>query len=86
MPLDWALGAFILQSSEALKNMEQTTHSIGSVVFADTSSVLILVAIVLVLVSTAMYCNNTCTKPQLKTIYDLEKGKYIITRVNNRHS
>lgn len=25
-------------------------------------------------------------KPHLKTIYDLEKGKYIVTRVIGRHS
>ncbi|CAI9096599.1 OLC1v1032784C1 [Oldenlandia corymbosa var. corymbosa] len=80
IPLDWALGAFILQSTLAI-DYEHYHPSIAAVIAGDSTSLLLLFAILLVLIFTG-WIFSKCRKPQLKTIYDLEKGKYIVTRVN----
>ncbi|TQD78247.1 hypothetical protein C1H46_036192 [Malus baccata] len=59
IPLDWALGAFILQSTSDL----DVGHS-------DWLTTIIVWSV------------SKWRKPQLKTIYDLEKGRYIVTRVS----
>ncbi|XP_015576316.2 probable apyrase 6 [Ricinus communis] len=77
-PLDWTLGAFILQSmleplDMKIDNMEQIVGNEWVTYFSLFAFLLIaLLAVLFVL---------QWRKPQLKTIYDLEKGHYIVTRV-----
>ncbi|KAG2707178.1 hypothetical protein I3843_05G124200 [Carya illinoinensis] len=79
IPLDWALGAFILQSTAKL-DLEHA-HWIANIIRIDSPTLLMIIAIFLVLMFTA-WSVSKWRKPQLKTIYDLEKGRYIVTRVN----
>ncbi|XP_073139934.1 probable apyrase 6 [Henckelia pumila] len=76
--LDWALGAFILQYSSKLDM--QHSNWIASIIGGDSSALMLLFGIFLVLILMTWIISKL-RKPQLKTIYDLEKGKYIITRV-----
>lgn len=79
IPLDWALGAFILQSTSSVDY--EHSPSLASVIADDSKTLLLLFGVLLVLIFTG-WVFSRCRKPQLKTIYDLEKGKYIVTRVN----
>lgn len=83
IPLDWALGAFILQSTAKL-DLEHA-HWIANIIRIDSPTLLMIIAIFLVLMFTA-WSVSKWRKPQLKTIYDLEKGRYIVTRVNREWS
>ncbi|GFP86199.1 probable apyrase 6 [Phtheirospermum japonicum] len=78
IPLDWALGAFILQSASYL----DVKHSdwMGTVIGGNSSKLPLVFGIFLVLVLVSWFVLKG-RKPQLKTIYDLEKGKYIVTRI-----
>ncbi|KAF3431464.1 hypothetical protein FNV43_RR26195 [Rhamnella rubrinervis] len=78
IPLDWALGAFILQSTSDLA-LEQPDWF--SIISDESPTLLSLIAIFIILMFTA-WSISKWRKPQLKTIYDLEKGRYIVTRVN----
>ncbi|KAJ7943475.1 Nucleoside phosphatase GDA1/CD39 [Quillaja saponaria] len=78
IPLDWALGAFILQSTVDLD--VKYPDWIATVISDDSPALLTLVGIFIILMFTA-WSVSRCKKPQLKTIYDLEKGRYIVTRV-----
>ncbi|XP_047308437.1 probable apyrase 6 [Impatiens glandulifera] len=75
IPLDWALGAFILQ------NTQDHPSWINIYVMSDSSR-LIAFLIIFVLLMAGAWSLSKWRKPQVKTIYDLEKGKYIISRVN----
>ncbi|KAL6859371.1 hypothetical protein ACP4OV_017630 [Aristida adscensionis] len=79
VPVDWALGAFIAQ-----KSLNWTEYSESPVSYLnnyDSSGLVPLLFITAVLVFTA--CSIMRWKrPRLKTIYDMQKGRYIITRVN----
>ncbi|XP_057949356.1 probable apyrase 6 isoform X2 [Malania oleifera] len=79
IPLDWALGAFILQSTTDL----DVEHSgwVANIINDESPTLLSLVFICLILMFTA-WSISKWRKPQLKTIYDLEKGRYIVTRIN----
>lgn len=79
IPLDWALGAFILQNTAKL-DLEHA-HWIANIISDDSPTLLSIIAIFLVLMFVA-WSVSKWRKPQLKTIYDLEKGRYIVTRVN----
>ncbi|CAL5430996.1 unnamed protein product [Camellia sinensis] len=79
IPLDWALGAFILQSVDNLNT--EHPNWIATVVSNDSSTLIALFAIFIVLIFSA-WSFTKWRKPQVKTIYDLEKGKYIVTRVS----
>ncbi|KAK4481598.1 hypothetical protein RD792_012500 [Penstemon davidsonii] len=80
IPLDWALGAFILQSSAESKK-QHSKFVVGTVSEGHQySPLIILCAVFLVCVFTSWIVSKWRTPP-LKTIYDLEKGKYIVTRV-----
>ncbi|KAL5759522.1 hypothetical protein ACOSQ2_018360 [Xanthoceras sorbifolium] len=79
IPLDWALGAFILHSSTDLD--VQHPGWIASLISDDSPTLLSLIAILILLMFLA-WSISKWRKPQLKTIYDLEKGRYIISRVN----
>lgn len=79
IPLDWALGAFILQSADNLNT--EHLNWIATVVSNDSSTLIALFAIFIVLMF-SVWSFTKWRKPQVKTIYDLEKGKYIVTRVS----
>ncbi|XP_050237170.1 probable apyrase 6 isoform X2 [Mercurialis annua] len=77
-PLDWALGAFILQSTASLD--VQHSDWITTIISNDSPTMISLIAIAILLMFVA-WSISKWRKPQLKTVYDLEKGRYIITRV-----
>ncbi|KAJ4970568.1 hypothetical protein NE237_003667 [Protea cynaroides] len=76
-PLDWTLGAFILQTVDPL---ELEPENLGHIVGNDTVTYVSLFVILILAVIAAFYVSKW-RKPQLKTVYDLEKGHYIITRI-----
>lgn len=78
-PLDWALGAFILQSTGV---MDGENHGwIASVISDDFPNLFLLVGAAILLIFVAWYVLQW-RKPYFKTIYDLEKGRYIVTRIS----
>ncbi|KAI3931247.1 hypothetical protein MKX01_040164 [Papaver californicum] len=74
IPIDWALGAFILQ------NFSGRHDWVGTIIGNDTSAWFSFFVVSIILIFTA-WSVTKWRKPQLKTIYDLEKGRYIVTRV-----
>ncbi|ONM04540.1 Hydrolase [Zea mays] len=78
VPVDWALGAFIVQTT-----MNRTEYSDSSVSYLNSydSPGLVPLLFIIVVVFTALSILRW-RKPRLKTIYDMEKGRYIITRVS----
>ncbi|XP_054810155.1 probable apyrase 6 [Prosopis cineraria] len=76
IPLDWALGAFILQSTA---DSDAQNHNWIANVSNGSPTLLLLIAIFVILFTA--WSISKWRKPQLKTIYDLEKGRYIVTRV-----
>lgn len=74
IPLDWALGAFIMQTADELDS-----KSTGTIIQHNFTTSVVLFGILFVVI--VAWTVSKWKKPQLKTIYDLEKGKYIITRV-----
>lgn len=79
IPLDWPLGAFILQSTGVLDELHPSW--ISTIISDDSPTLVSLIALSIMLMFVA-WSISKCRKPQLKTIYDLEKGRYIISRVN----
>ncbi|CAN1817395.1 Probable apyrase 6, partial [Linum perenne] len=79
IPLDWAVGAFILLSTSSHDNTQHQSW-ISTIIGDDSPTLLSLVAIAAV-VMFAVWSLSKWRKPQVKTIYDLEKGRYIVTRV-----
>ncbi|KAI3796051.1 hypothetical protein L1987_38713 [Smallanthus sonchifolius] len=77
IPLDWALGAFIFETMSEL-NAGQLNPPKS--IFTVDSSMLSGLIFVIVLLLAAYYVSKW-RKPSVKTIFDLEKGKYIVTRV-----
>lgn len=77
--LEWALGAFIMHSISNLNTNH--AYEITSLVRSNIASIL-SPFVVFVLLAFAVWIVLRWRKPQLKTIYDLEKGRYIVTRVN----
>lgn len=80
IPLDWALGAFILQSTAAIESEPEQGDWIAAIFACESPSMILLIVISIVLFI-AWYVSKW-RKPELKTIYDLEKGRYIVTRVS----
>ncbi|XP_060215330.1 probable apyrase 6 isoform X1 [Lycium barbarum] len=78
IPLDWALGAFILQSTAEL---DKEHSGWFANMFSEDSLILLLFFAFFILVMFTAWYVSKWRKPQLKTIYDLEKGKYIVTRI-----
>ncbi|PIN17164.1 Nucleoside phosphatase [Handroanthus impetiginosus] len=76
--LDWALGAFILQSAADFD--KNNSDWMGTITSGKSSSLPLLFGIFLSLILVSWFVAKW-RKPQLKTIYDLEKGKYIVTRI-----
>ncbi|KAK1290992.1 putative apyrase 6 [Acorus calamus] len=81
IPLDWSLGAFLVQKTEDLK--ASRSDWIARIMSDDSSTLLSLFFISTVL-GVAAWSVSKWRKPQLKTIYDLEKGRYIVTRIGSR--
>lgn len=82
IPLDWALGAFIFQIMTDLDlGKLYPTKSLLGVDFTTLGGLVFVVFLLL-----GAYFMSKWRKPHIKTIYDLEKGKYIVTRVVGRHS
>ncbi|GMP91893.1 hypothetical protein CsSME_00042366 [Camellia sinensis var. sinensis] len=78
IPVDWTLGAFILQTIREPLQLEP--NELGEIVGNDAVAYFSLFAVLLIIVLGALFLLK-CQKPQLKTIYDLEKGHYIVTRM-----
>ncbi|PKI40301.1 probable apyrase 6 [Punica granatum] len=78
IPLDWTLGAYIVQTMVDPVYSEQ--DNFGQIVGNESVTYFSLFAILLVVVL-AIVLIFQWRKPQFKTIYDLEKGHYIVTRV-----
>ncbi|CAL9041149.1 probable apyrase 6 isoform X2 [Musa acuminata AAA Group] len=78
IPLDWALGAFITQ--KALRPSAESSDWIFAVLGEDPSAFFYLfVSIMLIFTAWSVL---KWMKPKLKIIYDLERGRYILTPVN----
>lgn len=75
---DWTLGAFIYQSM--LEPSESEFENQDQIVGDESLTYLLLVAVLLIAFLTAYFVRQW-RKPQIKTVYDLEKGRYIITRL-----
>lgn len=78
VPLDWALGAFILQTTD---DADIQKHDWIATIFSDESPTLLLLIGILLIVLFTAWSISRWRKPQVKTIYDLEKGRYITTRI-----
>ncbi|WOL12465.1 hypothetical protein Cni_G21232 [Canna indica] len=72
--IEWALGAYIVQSTTSSEKSNWTTVTINGDFF-----VLLLASLLLVF---AAWVVSKWKRPRTKTIYDLEKGRYIVTRVS----
>lgn len=78
IPLDWALGAFIIQK---MANQNSESSNWVSAIFFDDSSAYLSLSVVSVAILFTAWSVSKWRKPQLKTIYDLERGRYIMTRI-----
>ena len=79
--VDWRLGAFITQTLMEPPESEEVekvvTHMIGN----KSISYFVLFAILLVFVLLVAFFVMKLRKPQFKTVYDIEKGCYIVTLI-----
>ncbi|GLJ50091.1 hypothetical protein SUGI_1065370, partial [Cryptomeria japonica] len=73
VPIDWALGAFILHTIEDLSSAQP------SWILGEDSFTFFSLFAILVLLGLAAWSLSRWRKPNVKTIYDLEKGRYITT-------
>lgn len=78
-PLDWALGALILQTTGVTDG--ENRGWIASIVKDDFPNLVLLLGAATLLTFAGWYVSQW-DKPYFKTIYDLEKGRYIVTRVS----
>ncbi|XP_042420058.1 probable apyrase 6 [Zingiber officinale] len=78
VPLDWALGAFIVR--QALQQKIETSDRITAVVRNESSPWLSTIVASILLTFAAWFLLR-CMRPKLKIIYDLERGRYILTLV-----
>ncbi|KNA14246.1 hypothetical protein SOVF_109270 [Spinacia oleracea] len=79
-PVDWRLGAFISQTMmESVDSI--TEHHDIHIIENESVTFFFLFAVLIVFVLLAAFFVLNLRKPQFKTIYDLEKGHYIVTRV-----
>lgn len=79
IPLDWALGAFILQNTENFNGGSRGW--IAAILGDGFPNLFLLMGAVILLISVTWYFSHW-RKPSFKTIYDLEKGRYIVTRIS----
>lgn len=76
-PLDWTLGAFVQQT---VYQPELDPENLPNIATSDTLTFILLFAIVVLVILSVFYVSNW-RKPRSKTIYDLEKGRYIVTHM-----
>nr|KJB50646.1 hypothetical protein B456_008G180900 [Gossypium raimondii] len=81
IPLDWALGAFILQNMAKLD--AQQIDWITTIISNDSPTLFSIIAVSAILMFIAWFILKW-RKPELKTVYDLEKGRYIVTRIGRK--
>ena len=78
--IDWRLGAFLFQS--IVEPLDGKAENLDTQIVRNKSfTYLLLFAVALVFILLAAFFLMKLRKPQYKTIYDLEKGRYIVTRV-----
>nr|KYP44319.1 Apyrase [Cajanus cajan] len=76
--VDWTLGSFIIETmAEPLESEHINT---GMIVGTESVTYFSLFAFVFLIILAAFFVMQW-RKPQLKTVYDLEKGRYIVTRL-----
>ncbi|XP_022972832.1 probable apyrase 6 isoform X2 [Cucurbita maxima] len=83
--VDWALGAFILVQSTAAAIESEPKKQwdwIAEMCGYEMPKKLSIIGVSIMLLFIAWLVSLKWRKPQLKTIYDLEKGRYIVTRVS----
>ncbi|XP_048136032.1 probable apyrase 6 isoform X2 [Rhodamnia argentea] len=78
IPVDWTLGAYAVLTMQDTVAYE--SDNFGEIVGNESVTYFSLFAVLLIVVLAAFLVSQW-QKPQLKTIYDLEKGRYIVTRV-----
>ncbi|XP_059430307.1 probable apyrase 6 isoform X2 [Corylus avellana] len=78
IPLDWTLGAFIIETM--VEPLELEPGNMGKIVGNESVTYFSLFAFLLIAALATVFVLQW-QKPQLKTIYDLEKGRYIVTRL-----
>lgn len=72
--IEWALGAYLVQATE---NLEK---SWTKPVLPD--NIMLLFLLTSAFLAFAAWLGYKWKQPRLKTIFDLEKGRYITTRVS----
>lgn len=78
IPLDWALGAFIMQRS--WKPNADHLSLVTATVYEDFGFLSLCIVSIL-LISMAWCASRWKKRTQMKTIYDMEKGRYIIRHI-----
>ncbi|KAH7683985.1 Apyrase protein [Dioscorea alata] len=78
IPLDWALGAFIMQRS--WKPNADHLSLVTATVYEDFGFLSLCIVSIL-LISMAWCASRWKKRTQMKTIYDMEKGRYIIRQI-----
>nr|XP_018680908.1 PREDICTED: probable apyrase 6 [Musa acuminata subsp. malaccensis] len=76
MEIDWALGAYIVQS------MTKSSENAGWVTAMIHGDLVLLLLVASALLVLTAWLVSKWRRPRMKTIYDLEKGHYIITRAS----
>ncbi|URD99822.1 GDA1 CD39 family protein [Musa troglodytarum] len=74
--IEWALGAYIVQS---MTKSSENADWVTAMIHGDLVLMLLVASALLVLTA---WLVSKWRRPRMKTIYDLEKGHYIITRAS----
>ncbi|KAI4308327.1 hypothetical protein L6164_031412 [Bauhinia variegata] len=76
--VDWTLGSFIIETMA--EPLELESEDVGLIVGNESVTYFSFFALLLLIVLAAFFVLQW-RKPQLKTVYDLEKGHYIVTHL-----
>jgi len=76
--VDWTLGSFIIETMAEPLELEHIDT--GMIVGNESLTYFSLFAFLFLFILAAFFVMQW-RKPQLKTVYDLEKGRYIVTRL-----
>lgn len=76
MEINWALGAYIVQ------RMTKSSENAGWVTAMIHGDLVLLLLVASALLVLTAWLVSKWRRPRMKTIYDLEKGHYIITRAS----
>ena len=80
--VDWTLGSFITETMAEPLELEHLDT--GMIVGNESVTYFSLFAFLFLFMLAAFFVLQW-RKPQLKTVYDLEKGRYIVTRIPRWH-